>query len=135
MRVENVRLGIKQSHQNARDSIARNLRKNKINAAEMKVDGEIVLQQMEKDEKALTRKKKKLAKEIAKVRDSAPQVSKRKVHVANQKKRIMLKKEIEIRIERQEREDEVEQERRNDMIRQIRAIERVPKLKAKVSIL
>jgi hypothetical protein len=131
-RVEQLRLDMKQSHQNARDAIARNLRKNKINAAEMKVDGKIVLHQMEKDQEALTKKKRKLAKEIAKVRDSAPYISKRKIHLENQKKRITLKKEIEVRIERQEKEDEIEQERRNDMIRQIRAIERVPKLKAKI---
>ena len=43
-----------------------------------------------------------------------------------------MKKEIEERIERQDKEDAIEQERRNDMIRQIRAIERVPKLKAKL---
>ena len=54
------------------------------------------------------------------MRDSAPGRSKKKIHAANQKKRIQLKKEIEIRIERQEKEDEIEQERRNDMIRQIR---------------
>jgi hypothetical protein len=119
-RVEQLRLDMKQSHQNARDAIARNLRKNKINAAEMKVDAEIVLHNMEKNIIADTKKKQRLAKEIAKVRDSAPGRSKKKIHAANQKKRIQLKKEIEIRIERQEKEDEIEQERRNDMIRQIR---------------
>jgi hypothetical protein len=134
-RVERLRLEMAASHQAARDAIARNLRKNKLNAEEMRVDGELVLKQMEKDQVKLRKTKRKLAREIAKVRDSAPAVSKRKVHVANQKKRVAIKKEIEERIEIQEKEDEIEQARRNDMIRQIRAIERVPKLKAKVRFL
>ena len=97
-----------------------------------RVDGELVLKKMEKDEKKLERTKRKLAKEIAKVRDSQPAISKKKIYIKNQKKRVAIKKEISERIEIQERENEIEQERRNDMIRQIRAVERVPKLKATV---
>ena len=132
-RVERLRQEMHASHQAARDAIAANLKRNKINAANMRVDGKIVLVQREKEKLALTKTKRKLAKEIAKVRDSAPQKAVRKIHTANQKKRIAIKREIAERIERQEAEDAIEQERRNDLIRQIRAIERVPKVKAKVS--
>ena len=120
-------------HQAARDAIAAKLKRNKVNAANMRVDGKIVLVQREKEKIALTKTKRKLAKEIAKVRDTAPQKAVKKIFAANQKKRIAIKQEIAERIERQEAEDAIEQERRNDLIRQIRAIERVPKVKAKVS--
>ena len=131
-RVERLRHEMHASHQAARDAIAANLKRNQVNAANMRVDGEIVLVKREKEQIALTKTKRRLAREIAKVRDSAPQRAVKKVFAANQKKRVAIKQEIAERIERQEAEDVIEQERRNDMIRQIRAIERVPKLKAKV---
>ena len=131
-RVERLRLEMAASHIAAAAASANLLRRNKLNAEEMRVDGELVLKKMEKDQLKLKKTKRKLAREIAKVRDSAPQKATKKIYIANQKKRITLKKEIEERIERQDKEDAIEQERRNDMIRQIRAIERVPKLKAKL---
>ncbi len=134
-RVERLRHEMHASHQAARDAIAANLKRNKINAANMRVDGEIVLVKREKEQIALTKTKRRLAREIAKVRDTAPQRAVKKVFAANQKKRIAIKQEIAQRIERQEVEDAIEQERRNDLIRQIRAIERVPKLKAKVGVI
>jgi hypothetical protein len=52
-RVERLRHEMHASHQAARDAIAANLKRNQVNAANMRVDGEIVLVKREKEQIAL----------------------------------------------------------------------------------
>jgi hypothetical protein len=130
-RVEKLRLEMEASHVRAAESIARNLAKNKLTAATMKVDLAKALKKNELEAEAIVKRNQEMALEIRKVRNVRPQIEKKKIHDANQKKREAIQVDIMDRISRKEEEDQKEQERRNDLIRQIRAIERVPKQRAK----
>merc|ERR1711871_1615414 len=130
-RVEMLRLEMEASHKRAAESKSRNLAKKKIITKTMKAELHHALKQNEKEAKQIVQRNRRLAKEIAKARDSKPQLAVKKIKEANQKKRAAIQVDIADRIARKEKEDKIEQERRNDLIRQIRAIERVPKLRAK----